>query len=154
MATASEQRKLLRRSRSDRVLGGVCGGLAAYFDVDPLLVRIAFVIVALAQGAGVLVYLALWILVPPEGGDHAPAGETLRRGVDGIRTDLSEAAARVRADEPRAHRQAAWFGALLIAAGVYLLAVNLGAFWWWDWRYFGPALLILLGVLLLVRRFR
>ena len=65
-------RRLLRR-RDDRMLGGVASGLADYFDVDPALVRIAWVAVAiLTSGVGVLVYLAMWVLVPEEGaGDGA-----------------------------------------------------------------------------------
>lgn len=56
------------RSRTDRVLAGVCGGLAAYFDVDPTLVRVAWVVVTLfSVGLGVLAYVLLWLLAPEEG---------------------------------------------------------------------------------------
>jgi phage shock protein C len=54
----------LYRSRNDRVLGGVCGGLAEYFDVDPVLVRIAAVALAVSGGLGVVAYLVAWIAVP------------------------------------------------------------------------------------------
>lgn len=47
-----------------------------------------------------------------------------------------------------------WAGILLIAAGLYLLLVNLGLTWWWDWTIGGPALLIAAGILLLLRRVR
>ena len=49
----------IRKSSSDKILFGVCGGLADYFAVDPVLLRIAFVVVTLIWGAGLLVYLAL-----------------------------------------------------------------------------------------------
>src|SRR5918996_4159947 len=48
----------LRRSRSDRTLAGVCGGLAAYFEIHPAVFRVAFVVLTLLGGAGVLIYLA------------------------------------------------------------------------------------------------
>jgi phage shock protein C len=55
----------LSRSASDKRLGGVCGGIAEYFGVDPLLVRIGFVVLALASfGFGVLLYVVLWIALP------------------------------------------------------------------------------------------
>lgn len=55
----------LTRSESDKRLGGVCGGIAEYFGVDPLLVRIGFVVLALVSfGLGVLLYLVLWIALP------------------------------------------------------------------------------------------
>jgi phage shock protein PspC (stress-responsive transcriptional regulator) len=53
------------------MLGGVCGGLAEYFDVAPDLVRVGFVAVTLAGGAGVLAYLILWLLVPADEGDQS-----------------------------------------------------------------------------------
>ena len=56
--------KRLYRSIRDRQIAGVCGGIADYFNVDPILVRIVFIIVALAGGSGVLAYFILWIVVP------------------------------------------------------------------------------------------
>ena len=60
-----EKGRKLTRSRKDKMLGGVCGGMAEYFDVDPTLVRVAWVLVTLiSMGFGVLGYLAAWILIP------------------------------------------------------------------------------------------
>jgi phage shock protein C len=55
----------LRRSGTDRMLGGVCAGLAEYSRIDVVLWRVGFVVAALFGGAGVVIYLLLWILVPP-----------------------------------------------------------------------------------------
>jgi phage shock protein C len=60
--------KRLLRSQDDRVIGGVCGGLAHYFNLDPVLVRLAFVLFTLVKGSGVLIYLLLLILMPLETG--------------------------------------------------------------------------------------
>ncbi len=57
-------RPQLRRSGTDRMAGGVCGGLAEYSGIDPLLWRVGFVGLTLAGGAGVVVYLLLWVLMP------------------------------------------------------------------------------------------
>jgi len=56
----------LYRSRTDRMLAGVAGGIAKYFNVDPTLVRLLFVLFALAGGPGLLVYIILWIIMPVE----------------------------------------------------------------------------------------
>jgi phage shock protein PspC (stress-responsive transcriptional regulator) len=56
----------LTRSSSDKVLGGLAGGLGRYFDIDPIIFRIGFVVLALAGGAGVLAYIAGWVLVPAD----------------------------------------------------------------------------------------
>lgn len=53
-------------SKSDKKIGGVCGGIAEYFDIDSLLVRIGFVALMFGYGFGLLPYLLLWILAPKE----------------------------------------------------------------------------------------
>lgn len=58
--------KRLYRSRNDRMIGGVCGGLGAYLDIDPTVIRLLFVLLAFAGGPGLLAYLILLILVPEE----------------------------------------------------------------------------------------
>jgi len=56
----------LYRSKTDRKVAGVCGGLAQYFNIDPTLIRVLFVVLAVLGGSGLLLYLALWIIVPKE----------------------------------------------------------------------------------------
>jgi phage shock protein PspC (stress-responsive transcriptional regulator) len=71
---AAEGPRRLYRSRDQRVIGGVCGGLAEYFGIDPLIVRIITVGLVFAGGAGFLAYLAAWLLVPEEDGDALSDG--------------------------------------------------------------------------------
>lgn len=60
--------KELKRIREGKVLGGVCGGIGKYFDIDPVLIRILWVVLTcLSVGIGVIVYIAAWILMPEEG---------------------------------------------------------------------------------------
>ena len=62
----SDEPKKLYRSTGDRLLAGVCGGLAYYFSLDPTLVRVIFVVLALVGLGGVILYLLLWALIPNE----------------------------------------------------------------------------------------
>ena len=62
----SEEVKRLQRSKTERILAGVCGGLGQYFDVDPTIIRVLFVFTSLFIGGGVLAYIVLWIIVPEE----------------------------------------------------------------------------------------
>ena len=57
----------LYRSKSDRMIAGVCGGLAKRFNISSTWVRLAFVFIVLLGGAGFLLYLILWIIIPEEG---------------------------------------------------------------------------------------
>ncbi|HPA32037.1 MAG TPA: PspC domain-containing protein, partial [Anaerolineaceae bacterium] len=58
------------RSKTDRMIGGVCGGIAHVLRIDPVFVRLFFVLLAIGEGIGVLLYLVLWLVIPEE---SAPA---------------------------------------------------------------------------------
>jgi len=70
MGTVAKTRRLYR-SRTDRKLAGVCGGLAQYFNTDATLIRVLFVVLALLGGPGLVIYLLMWILVLEEPEDAA-----------------------------------------------------------------------------------
>ena len=68
----------LTRSSSDKVVAGVAGGLGRYFDIDPIIFRIGFVVLTIAGGAGLLAYLAAWVLVPADPVPGQPAEDRSR----------------------------------------------------------------------------
>jgi phage shock protein C len=123
----SDQRRL-RRSRSDRVIAGVCGGLGRYLGVDPVLIRIAALILVFAGGAGVLLYVIGWIAIPEdeEGADAATPGTT-----------------------PASSRVVV--GGLFVALGAFLLIDELAPDVF-DWRFVGPVILIAIGIAVLLGR--
>jgi phage shock protein C len=148
MSSVSRSRGQVRRSRSDRIIGGVCAGVAKYFELDPVIVRLIFVVLALAQGAGVLLYLVLLVVLPEE-----DAAEPIARASAGTASPVSPPAAHPATAETR-RRRGVLAGALLVALGAYLFVVNLGLLWWWDWKFAGPGMLIAAGVLILFWRLR
>jgi phage shock protein PspC (stress-responsive transcriptional regulator) len=77
----SEPRRLTR-PKDGRWVGGVAAGLGAYFDLSPTLYRIAFAVLALAGGTGVLIYLVAWLVIPEEGASHSLAEDELRKHRD------------------------------------------------------------------------
>jgi phage shock protein C len=62
--------RTVRRSRSERVIAGVCGGLGRHLGIDPVLLRVAFIILALANGLGLIAYVVAWVAIPEEGRDQ------------------------------------------------------------------------------------
>ena len=72
---SSNGTKRLYRLREGRVIAWVCAGLAAYFGIDPTLVRLAFALATVFGGIGILLYLCAWIVIPEEGGDGASIAE-------------------------------------------------------------------------------
>jgi phage shock protein C len=128
----------LMRSQSDKVLAGVCGGLAAYLGIDSIIVRLAFLLLVPASGLGLLVYLILAVIMPEEG--VADMTE------DRIRIVAEEGTAGDDAGHRRAHPQGPTIaGILLVLVGLYLLLDIPGVVFW-------SLLLVALGFYLLVRR--
>ena len=118
----------LTRSQHDRILGGVCSGLARAWQIDVTLVRLAFILLALAGGTGVLLYLLLLILMPVDGSDAAT----------GHAGTLS--------DNERQRRTTLVVGGGLILIGAWVLLGQIPGFHWITLRNLGPLLLIGLGI--------
>lgn len=143
-------RKLTRDTRG-AVLAGVAAGFGRYLDVDPVLARLGFVLLAFVNGLGVLVYLAGWALMPREA--SAPEGVAeptpAAAGFDSLREAGSQLAAEVhKATADPASAQLA-IGSLLVFTGALLLAHNLGWLHWPYWMRFEtlwPLLLVALGL--------
>src|ERR1044071_275206 len=90
------QTKRILRSRSDRMLAGVAGGLGAYFNIDPLFVRLGFVLLSFINGIGVLLYLALWALLPNEDSLAPDARAQVRENVEEMRSTAEDLVQRAR----------------------------------------------------------
>jgi len=133
----------LTRSETDKMLAGVCGGLAAYLDVDPVFVRLAFVILFFASGIGFPIYLVLWIVMPRE----ATAGES---DAVVLQDNIKEMKATVSANAGRIGRPAT-AGIIVIMLGLFFLFEQLGSTAWMGGAFW-PLVIIGLGVVLLLRR--
>lgn len=149
----------LFRSRTDTMIGGVCGGLGRYLRIDSTLVRLFFVLLALPGGGiGFLVYILLWILIPLEGQEReATLEETVRSSsqeiADRARAMGDDLQNMVRKPNPQASRI---IGIALILFGVLFLIQNLRLPWlsWLDYDVIWPILVILAGIALLRRHFQ
>ncbi len=118
--------KHLYRSRRNRILGGVCGGIAEYFGLDPTLVRIITVLLMLLPGIGVLTYVILWIVIPAR-----PIGEEIEEST-----------------KPLSSTNKYLPGIILIAFGLLLLFREY--VFHFTWSDFWPLVLIVLGVALII----
>lgn len=134
----------LVRSEEERMIAGVCGGLAEYLGVDPVLVRLAFLLLIPAGGVGVPLYFILMIIMPSESDVDLSQSEVIEKNLEGLGDTLSSSVERGR-QHPNGPVIAA---GLLIFMGIYFLFENLG---WISGSIFWPLALILLGIFLLVR---
>jgi phage shock protein C len=138
----------LQRGRRDRVVFGVCSGLGDYFSVDPVIVRLAFVLFTLAGGAGILAYIVLAIVLPEEAA--TPGADFTRPSIDAPRD--ADAPAGVPAAPADVRRNQNLAGLILIGLGLVFLANTLGWFGWFGWQYLWPLVLVGIGLAILLRR--
>jgi phage shock protein C len=135
-APPPQQQQLLRRSR-DRVIAGVCGGLGRYLGIDPVLVRIAALLLLFASGVGILLYIIGWIAIPEEAGEAGDAGVAGAQPVRDV-------------DEGERTRGAVVLGLAFVALGIFFL---LDEAWpdFLSWEYVWPVALIAVGLAIVLR---
>ena len=135
-----ENGKRLYRSRTQKVIGGVAGGLAEYFNIDVILMRLLFVAIVLAGGSGVLIYIILWIVVPLEPYDH------MEKKIKYERTFGNQSSEN--AKEQKSNNRTFIIGVSLILLGLIFLLNSL--FPYLFSRDLWPVVLIFIGIMILV----
>jgi len=139
--------KKLYRSVTDKMLAGVCGGLAEYFAIDPVIVRLIFVLAVIFGGSGILAYIILWIIIPqkpflitpfstnPVSGDSQPSEEEKKSENTQFNMNI--------VNEKPLNNRSIYAGAFLILlGGIFLLDNFVPHFHFGD---FWPLILIGLG---------
>ena len=153
--------KRFYRSRSDRMIWGVCGGLAKYFDIDPTIVRIIAVLLAFASGAGILAYIILAIVVPLESSQVTEPKDVIKENVEEMKETASQLGQEIRStlmskedtseevtkSRRRSHNV---LGIILVVVGVLFLLASFDLFWWFRWDYLWPLILIAIGLLIIL----
>ncbi len=172
VAESLEERRLvvtkkLYRSRNNRMIAGVAGGLAEYFETDPVIVRLIFILLLLAHGLGFWVYVVGWIIIPEElqlgesknskknkaepGEDSSSRstnlGEQLETNAKRVAQDIESVAKKI--DDKTGGRYL--IGLILIILGLLFLFDNLLPAI--DWAAFWPVILVLIGLWLVVKNF-
>lgn len=149
----------LYRSVREKMLGGVCGGLADYFSVDVTLVRLIMLVAAFAGGVGFLAYLAAWIIVPVNPAEQSGQHEYLNREVGGgakrLISDLNDTTKdlylqeKQEKHENRENRSKIAGGILVILGVLFLLERILP--YWFNMGKMWPLILIFIGVAIIYR---
>jgi phage shock protein PspC (stress-responsive transcriptional regulator) len=151
----------LYRSDKDRMLFGVCGGLAKYFGIDSSLMRIIVILLALATGIGILVYFIMAFIVPLEGSTKTTPKEIVLENVEEAKTTVQGLGQNIKdtfsGKQPESQetektqtQRRNIFGVILIVVGVFLLLGTFGIFHWAFWSVIWPAVLIVIGVVIIV----
>lgn len=138
----------LTRSEKNRVLGGVCVGLADFFNIDPTLIRIIFVLITLFGGSGILLYLVLWLLIPSSGHASEISKASIKRGADEMKDRVEELAEEAK-NYSKTKNSKYLFGITLLILGILFLFDNFGFFHFLNLWKLWPIILIILAILIL-----
>jgi len=152
--------KKLHRSQNDKIFAGVCGGLADYFEIDPTIIRLLFILIVAFGGSGFIVYLLLWLIMPKSSGEPAIINEKkVKEFAEEIKEKAEEFKENLKKEElpeikKEFHRpRGSLFGWVLIILGVVFLFNSLAPLWMRMHLFaYWPLLLIVFGFILIVRR--
>lgn len=146
------------RDRSKGVIAGVCAGLAEYFGVTAVLLRLIFVLLAFSGGPAVLAYMILWIVLPDKATLGIAHRDTMRENVQDIRSQarslgqqLQGALGGRRDAAGASSHHVLWLGGTLIVIGLVSLGDALNLLSWFHPRILWAMALILAGVVMLSR---
>ena len=135
--------KKLYRSSKNKIIAGVCGGIAEYFDIDPTIVRIIFVLIALIDGIGVILYLIMALIVPTKDGSD------IRANAEELAGRVNQAASGFRKNDLGKNL----LGVAIVFLGLMLLLKNLlpAKMIWFGHGIFWSGLIIAIGLYLIIK---
>jgi phage shock protein C len=141
----------LYRSEHDRILGGVSGGLADFFDVDSTLVRIIFVLLTIFGGSGFVIYLILWVIVPTESSaENAFTKEFMHKNLDEIKDTTRNFAQDFRLNKTYVRENPrSYIGLIILGIGILFLLQSMGLF---KGPQIWPIILIIVGLVFLMKK--
>ncbi|KKT26282.1 MAG: PspC domain protein [Parcubacteria group bacterium GW2011_GWA2_43_9b] len=152
--------KTLHLSQGDKIIAGVCGGLAEYFDIDSMIIRLLFILVVTLGGSGILLYLILWLIMPKSLKESAVITEEKIKEFAG---EVKEKAEEIKEEMmKRYHNHSTnfhdhcrggrrFFGWLLLVLGIAFLINNLVPYWMRAQMIrFWPLFLIIAAILLII----
>lgn len=146
--------KRLYRSRTNKVIAGVCGGLGKYLDIDPTILRILFLASIFLGGAGFILYIIAWIVVPEEPlKPQKPQAEAVDVKVEEVKGTNANTAETETSDKPSQTNLKLLFAAILVIVGILLILGSAFPFVF-SWAFslktiFGILLVIIGGILLM-----
>jgi phage shock protein C len=139
----AESIKKFYRSRTDRIVWGVCGGLGEYFGIDSTLVRILFILLAFGSGSGIVLYLILALIVPSGPHDKTKGSGKVSELAEELSASAQQASGKMRSGDR--HHARNFLGLIILTIGLVLMLKEIFQFDI-NWGLVYPFLIILLGL--------
>lgn len=152
----AEEIKKFYRSRTDRVLFGVCGGLGQYFKVDPILFRLLFVLLLFVEGSGILLYLIMVIVTPEEPGAPESSDRNLEKEIDELGGRMDQKAKEIsrsaNIDEKSIRESRNLLGIFIVLIGLFFLARQVMPFIWFDMDIVWALAIVIIGLYIIFKK--
>lgn len=143
----------LYRSETNKVLGGVCGGLGNYFNIDPTIIRIVFIAITLLGGSGVLVYIILWLVIPSQSSSKSFPEDHIKENAQEMKSRGEKFASDIRNSvNNRDQNSRSWWALFIVVIGFMFLLSNYGYYSFIEMEKLWPVILIVFGLILLLRK--
>ena len=144
--------KKIYRSRTDRIIFGVCGGLGEYFQIDATIFRILFLLLFFCGAAGLILYLLMAILIPKNSATGGFGGQDGSLSAN-LKNRVQELAAEIKSNKSLKLDRRTVFASLVIFLGVWLILQQIFPSYnhWLSWSVFWPLAIIFIGLAIIVR---
>ena len=146
----------LYRSTKNCVIGGVCGGIAEYFDIDPTLVRLLAILIFFLGGSGIVAYIIGWIIIPQNpnlsSGDNLEDKGKIKKEEDKAVKKAEENLSEERSKGDSKRNRDILLGVILIIAGLIFMGSTFFPWITWiAWGTFWPVIIIVVGLVIMIR---
>ena len=153
--------KKLYRSKKNCVIGGVCGGIGEYFDIDPIIIRLLVVLIFFMEGAGLIAYIIAWIIIPQKHNDNIES-QSKSEAEDADMRKKSETknknllVAECQPSEENNNHSAknknVFLGLIFVFLGLIFLGTTFFSWFnWIAWSIYWPVILIIAGLVIMIR---
>lgn len=142
--------KRLYRSEKNRIIAGVCGGLGDYFGIDPTIIRLIFVALAMMGGSTVWIYIILWVVIPSESSVKTETEDVVKENTEELKERAGQMAKEVEGFWERENSRR-WVGVALVLLGIMFVVSNFGIpLFDYIWKLW-PLLFVVAGALILAK---
>jgi phage shock protein C len=140
--------KKLYRSKTDRIIFGICGGLGEYFEIDPIIFRILFILLIFTGGSGVIIYILLAIIIPGSDGQKLKSAE-VKNVIDDAQEKTQDIAAEIKKNSSWIKNVKNIVGLVIVLIGLNILfeqVFNVDPFSFINWGIIWAVIIVLIGV--------
>ncbi len=142
----------LYRSETNRVIAGVAGGLGEYFNIDPTIIRILFVLLTVFGGSGLVIYIVLWLIIPEKSSKTQDSKDAIRNNIESMKETTQSFANNIRSGDATKENSKFWWAIIIIVLGFFFLLNNYGLLEPIDMERLWPLALIIFGLALLLKK--